>query len=258
MGTDIPNRRFFVKQTALAAGALALHPFSPGKEVYTGFKMGDLHVVCIGAHPGDPEFGCGGTLLRYSDMGCKVSVVYLTKGEASNSQKTYQEMALLRTAEAERSCQLLKARPIFAGQVDGDTELSKTSIESFVHLISSLQPDLLLTHWPSDTHQDHQVAGMLGLNAWSKLGQSFDLFFYEVNTGSETMAFVPTDHVDITSVRHRKKEALLCHQTQDPQAVYNDFFKAMEEFRGLEAGVKAAEAFIRFKPISKRASLTLL
>lgn len=48
---------------------------------------------------------------------------------------------------------------------------------------------------------------------------------------------------------------MFAHQTQAPQETYDDFFKIMEEFRGLEAGVKAAEAFVHFKPATTRASI---
>jgi LmbE family N-acetylglucosaminyl deacetylase len=77
----------------------------------------------------------------------------------------------------------------------------------------------------------------------------------EVNTGSETMAFTPTDNVDISDVRETKKAAMFAHRTQGPEEIYASFFKTMEEFRGLEAGVDAAEAFIYFKPNDKRPAL---
>jgi LmbE family N-acetylglucosaminyl deacetylase len=69
------------------------------------------------------------------------------------------------------------------------------------------------------------------------------------------MAFEPTDYVDISAVRDRKKQAMFAHQTQNPEQVYADFFKTMEEFRGLEAGVKAAEGFIHFKPKGQKANI---
>ena len=69
------------------------------------------------------------------------------------------------------------------------------------------------------------------------------------------MAFTPTDYVDISDVRETKKAAMFAHQTQDPGEIYTSFFKTMEEFRGLEAGVSAAEAFICFKPDDKRTLL---
>ena len=39
-------------------------------------------MVCVGAHPDDPESGCGGTLARYAAAGHRVTVLYLTRGEA--------------------------------------------------------------------------------------------------------------------------------------------------------------------------------
>ena len=117
------------------------------------------------------------------------------------------------------------------------------------------QPDIVFTHWPLDTHQDHQIAGLLGFNVWAKSNRAFQLYYYEVNTGTETLDFTPTDYVDISSVRDRKKLAMFAHKTQSPEEVYASFFKTMEEFRGLEAGVQAAEGFICFKPGVERATL---
>ncbi len=61
----------------------------------------------------------------------------------------------------------------------------------------------------------------------------FDLYFYEVNLGRETTAFVPTNYVDITDVRDSKKIAMYAHRTQDPINAYNSFFQQMKDFRWL-------------------------
>jgi hypothetical protein len=58
-------------------------------------------------------------------------------------------------------------------------------------------------------HPDHQVAGLLTLTAWVRTNKLFHLYFYEVNTGSETMAFTPTDYVDISDVRAQKRKQCL-------------------------------------------------
>jgi LmbE family N-acetylglucosaminyl deacetylase len=125
-----------------------------------------------------------------------------------------------------------------------------------VRLIQSEKLDILFTHWPLDTHPDHQVAGLLAFNAWARSGEQFQLYYYEVNTGSETMDFEPTDYVDISGVREKKKSAMFAHKTQNPEEIYADFFKTMEEFRGLQSGVKAAEGFIHFKVKGERATLS--
>jgi LmbE family N-acetylglucosaminyl deacetylase len=164
-------------------------------------------------------------------------------------------MADLRTKEAAISCKILGATALYAGQIDGNTVLDKNKNEEMTKMILALEPDIVFTQWPVDAHPDHQVTGLLPLTAWIRAERKFHLYFYEVNTGSETMAFTPTDYVDITALRERKKEAMFAHKTQDPVATYNDYFKPLEEFRGLEAGVKAAEAFIHFKAKGERASI---
>jgi LmbE family N-acetylglucosaminyl deacetylase len=252
-------RRNFIKQSSLGLGSVAFAAFLSSKiESSPAPANGDekkLRIVCVGAHPGDPEFGCGGTMARYSREGHAVTFIYLTRGEAGDPNKTYAESAALRTREAETACTLLKVKPVFAGQIDGNTELNKHKNEEMTELILSEKPDLVFTQWPIDAHSDHQVTGMLTLTAWVRSGRQFQLFFYEVNTGIETMGFTPTDYVDITAVRDLKKSAMFAHKTQDPDGTYNTYFKPLEEFRGLEAGVRAAEAFIHFKDKTDRATI---
>jgi LmbE family N-acetylglucosaminyl deacetylase len=261
MKKDDLGRRKFVKLSTMGMGSLALASV-PGASQADPQIHGDqktparqLRVLCVGAHPGDPEFGCGGTLAKYSDLGHLVTILYLTRGEAGDPTKTFEESAALRTKEAQTSCAILKASPMFAGQIDGHTELNKVSNGTMTQMILSTKPDIVFTHWPLDSHVDHQIAGLLTLTAWISSGRQFHLYFYEVNTGSETMGFEPTDYVDITDVRERKKTALLAHQTQNPQEVYDDYFKAMEDFRGLEVSKKAAEGFIHFKTNMDRSSI---
>src|SRR3954470_23548343 len=102
---------------------MAISPFlnskeDPGSAFHPNAKK--LNIVCLGAHPGDPEFGCGGTMAKYSDAGHVVTFLYITRGEASDPNKTYSEMAALRTKEAEASCKILGATAMFAGQIDGN------------------------------------------------------------------------------------------------------------------------------------------
>jgi LmbE family N-acetylglucosaminyl deacetylase len=43
---------------------------------------GRVHIVVIGAHPDDPETGCGGTIAKLTGDGHRVTIIYLTRGEA--------------------------------------------------------------------------------------------------------------------------------------------------------------------------------
>jgi len=73
----------------------------------------------------------------------------------------------------------------------------------------------------------------------------FDLYFFEVCTGNQTMGFRPTDFVDISAFQDQKRKAVYCHTSQDPPGIYQCGHAAMEEFRGRELGVQAGEGFVR-------------
>ena len=203
-----------------------------------------LKIVCVGGHPDDPESGCGGTLARYAALGHAVTVIYLTRGEAGIPGKSHDEAAAIRSAECVAACKILGAQPVFAGQIDGATVVDTKVAESFGRLLSAERPDVVFTQWPIDTHLDHQAASTLTFRAWLAAGRGFELYFYEVNLGSQTMGFHPTDYVDITAVREKKKAALFAHKSQNGEEIYRGHHEPMETFRGREAGTAAAEAFV--------------
>ena len=55
--------------------------------------------LIIGAHPDDPETGCGGTMILLKQAGYEVVSVYMTKGEGGIIGKTPDE-AIVSLAEA--------------------------------------------------------------------------------------------------------------------------------------------------------------
>jgi LmbE family N-acetylglucosaminyl deacetylase len=217
-----------------------------------------LHIVCVGAHPDDPESGCGGTLARYSEAGHRVSIVYLTRGERGIRGKPLDEAAAIRTAEAREACRILGAQPRFAGQIDGATELNQERTLNFARLLAEEEPDVVFTQWPIDTHPDHQVAALITLRAYYAAPRRFHLYFYEVDAGAQTQGFQPGVYVDITSVREKKKKALFAHRSQHGEEIYSQHHQVMESFRGREARVEAAEAFVHLASNSPSSTVPLL
>jgi LmbE family N-acetylglucosaminyl deacetylase len=203
-----------------------------------------LKIVCVGGHPDDPESGCGGTLARFAADGHAVTIIYLTRGEAGIPGKSHPEAAAIRSEEAEEACKVLHAKAVFAGQVDGDTALNNEWLKKVEENIEAEEPDIVFTHWPLDTHKDHQVASVMTIQTWIRTARKFELYFFEVCIGEQTLVFKPTDYVDISEVQEQKRKAVYCHQSQDPPGIYACGHASMEEFRGREMGVKAAEAFV--------------
>src|SRR5437879_9908081 len=145
MDQDV-SRRDFLKVTA--AGALPLVPRRGVPEA------APLTVVCVGGHPDDPESGCGGTLALYAALGHAVTIVYLTRGERGIEGKSLDEAARIRTAECETACKILGAKPVFFGQIDGATEVTRAHVDAMRRLLAAYHPGPVLRHSPGPQATD--------------------------------------------------------------------------------------------------------
>ena len=75
------NRREMIK-TGIGATALTM---LGGIPLEAGNKRDKRKILVFGAHPDDPETGAGGTICLLAQAGHDVTVVYLTRGQASSS-----------------------------------------------------------------------------------------------------------------------------------------------------------------------------
>jgi len=244
--SDTDRRSFLIRAAALGVIPLAEpRPLAFAEQPHSAVvEELSLKIVCVGAHPDDPESGCGGTLARYAELGHKLTIVYLTRGEAGSGYKSREEAATIRTAEAGVACRTLGAKAVFAGQLDGATEFNASRLAMMQKLLNEEAPDVLFTHWPIDIHRDHQIASLLTMRAYFALRRSARLYFFEVESGTQTMGFAPSVYVDITTTREKKKAALFAHRSQNAERSYRQFHEPMENFRGRELGVAAAEGFV--------------
>lgn len=201
-------------------------------------------VLIIGAHPDDPETMCGGTMIKLRKMGIEVVAVYFTSGEAGIPGKSHEEARSIRTAEAKKACEVMGVRPIFMTQTDGNTEVNKERYAEMKALIEAEQPDMVITHWPIDSHRDHRVCSIIVYDAWRQTGYNFDLYYGEVMTGLQTQNFSPNLWVDITEEHDQKVKAYYCHESQD-MPVVQEWHDAMEIKRGMECHAKYGEAFVK-------------
>ncbi|MFL5241010.1 MAG: PIG-L deacetylase family protein [Gemmataceae bacterium] len=208
-----------------------------------GERTPKLKVIVAGAHPGDPEAACGGTMARLAEAGHTLVALYATRGERGIKGKSPKDAGATRTEEANKACKLLKAKALFANQIDGDSRISLARYDEFNKLLEGEKPDVVFTHWPIDTHRDHRACSLFVYDAWLALRKKCALYFYEVATGQETQHFRPTHYVDIAKTENSKRAACFAHASQNPTEFYADQ-EVIHRFRGLEAGCKLAEAFI--------------
>jgi LmbE family N-acetylglucosaminyl deacetylase len=196
-----------------------------------------LKFIVTGGHPGDPEYGCGGTVARLTQLGHGVILLYLNDGAWPPTPSP------TRVAEAKRACEILKARPAYAGQTNGHAVIDNAHYEAYAQIVSAEKPDAIFTQWPIDNHRDHRAIAMLTYDAWRQSKKAFTLYYYEVSDGEDTLQYSPTLYVDITGTEPTKRAACYAHASQTPDRYYalQDHVAA---FRGIESGYKRAEAFV--------------
>ena len=241
---NITRRQMLGRSSLLAASLGARFPL-PGASAQPGDAPRKLKIVAVGAHPDDPESACGGAMALYADAGHEVVFIYLTRGEAGVKGATAGQAAAIRTAEALKACAILNARPVFAGQIDGATEVNSARYGQIRKLLKAERPDIVFTHWSVDSHRDHRAAFNLVFDAWHEGGRAFDLYYFAADEGRQTQIFHPTDYVDIALSVDRKKAACFAHASQHPATNFWPIHEMSDRFHGMECGVKDAEGFIR-------------
>jgi LmbE family N-acetylglucosaminyl deacetylase len=220
----------------IAAGA-ALTDTANGLPAQSGTHK--LKIIAAGGHPGDAEYGCGGTVARYVDMGHEVVLLHLNNGEYPKEKGG--APASVRLAEAAKAADILKARPAFDTQVNGNAILDPTHFDEFRKIVEAERPDVFFTQWPIDNHRDHRAISALAFDAWIQMGKKFALFYYEVSNGEDTVQFSPTHYVDISSTEPRKRAACYAHASAAPDRYYA-LQDQVAKFR--DAGCERAEGFV--------------
>jgi len=221
--------------TAVAAGAQAI-PQSANP--LTAQPSRPRKVIVAGGHPGDPEYGCGGTIVRLTALGHQVVLLYLNDGAWPPTS------ASVRVSEATRACEILKARPAYAGQANGHAIVDEAHYKAYQKILAAEKPDAVFTQWPIDNHRDHRAITNLTYDAWKESGRAFALYYYEVSDGEDTLQFSPNQFVDITATEPLKRAACYAHASQTPDRYY-ELQDSVAKFRGLQSGYIRAEAFLR-------------
>jgi LmbE family N-acetylglucosaminyl deacetylase len=203
-----------------------------------GEGAGVRKILALGAHAADLEIGCGGTLLRLLSERNDLEVTWVVfcstpdrAREAEASAEHFLEQAALR-------------RVIVKSHRDGflPTEQSRVK-EEFEELKGQLSPDLILTHFRDDRHQDHRLVSELTWNTWrNHLILEFEIPKYDGDFGSPNL-FVP---LAPATLERKISLVLEAFPTQAGKAWFTaDLFRAVARIRGMECAApdRLAEAF---------------
>lgn len=195
-----------------------------------------MNILAIGSHPDDIEFGCGGTLLKYSRLGHNVSLMVITDGSCGADGH-------LRMEEQEKSARFMGAKNIiWGGLTDTQVVDNHELILKIEDVVKKTSPDIVFLNYFDDVHQDHRAVAQAGLSATRYIKE---VLFYEVPT---TMHFEPDIFVDIHEVLEEKVKLLSIHASQIHRTKVNNLsilesFQACATFRGYQGRIRSAEGF---------------
>lgn len=231
------------------------------------FKVMQVDILAIGAHPDDVELSASGTLLVHAARGYSFGLLDLTRGELG-SRGTPE----LRAQEAERAAAILGARFRRTLQFpDGFIPPSaNASALPIIAAIRQCRPAIILANAPNDRHPDHGRAASLVAEC-AYLSGLRKIVTNDPDTGATQEAWrpkavyhyiqdrqlTPDFVVDITTHFKQKMESILAFRSQfyDPNSAepdtpisskdFLDFMEAKARVFGRDAGYTFAEGFIK-------------
>ena len=118
-----------------------------------------LRVLCLGAHSDDIEIGCGGLILTLLRRRRGVDVTWVVFSGTDNRQAEARHGASLFTARARRK------NVILHDFRDGFFPFDPGIKDAF-EALKTIVPDVVLTHYRNDRHQDHRLLSDLTWNTF--------------------------------------------------------------------------------------------
>jgi LmbE family N-acetylglucosaminyl deacetylase len=195
-----------------------------------------LSVLCLGAHADDIEIGAGATLLSWIALGrvkdlhwCVASADAARAGEAKLSAMDFLAGAA-------------NATVVVGGFRDAYLPYDGGEVKQWVAAQTQrMRPDVVLTHWAGDAHQDHRLLSEL---AWNHFRDSVILEYeipkWDGDFGRPNL-YQPIDEKTLT----RKIELLERHFGSQRSKDWFDpeVFRGLARLRGVECRQPYAEAF---------------
>lgn len=194
-------------------------------------------ILLIGAHCDDIEIGCAGTVMRLVDRYPRGRFVWVTL--SSDPQREAETRAA-----SDHLLGTVVQREVFVERFRGSYfPASATELKDYFESLKHFEPDLVLTHFRHDLHQDHRIVNELTWNTF----RNHAILEYEIPKFDGDLA-VPNVYVGLTREQLRRKCDLLleCFASQSTKPWFTrDTFQALARLRGVECNAPhgVAEAF---------------
>lgn len=194
-------------------------------------------LLCLGSHCDDIEIGCGGTILKLIETYRNIVIHWVVF--SSNPQREQEA-----NISANKFLANVKNKNIIIKQFrDGFFPFIGIEIKEAFEQLKSIKPDLILTHYRHDAHQDHRLISELTWNTFrNHLILEYEIPKYDGDLGQ------PNFFVHLDRAICQKKIDYLIDSFASQQSKHwftEETFMSILRLRGVEANApeKYAEAF---------------
>lgn len=175
-----------------------------------------VDLLVFGPHPDDLEIGLGGTIAKHVQLGHRVGLCDLTRGELGTNGTPEERLQESEAARAVLGAEWRENLRLPDGNIGGDP----AHLPAIVALIRAARPKTIAVPYGKDRHPDHRAASSLltraaflsGLARYSAAGDKWRadwLLYYFIND-SRRPSFV----VDVSAQYEIKRRSLACHTSQ--------------------------------------------
>jgi len=200
-----------------------------------------MKVIAFGAHPDDIEIGMGGTIAKHANAGDRVVMVITVV--PNNRQQ--------RRREAARAAEVLGAELMLLDIPPLELGHTRSVIKRFDHVLAEVSPDVIYTHWNSDSHQDHVAVSLATITATRENNCALLMYEQTIPGGVVPWGFRAQSYVDITPYMHIKMQSIGMHKSQVRAngELWVQGVKGRAMYRGYQVNAEYAEAFEVVKAI---------
>lgn len=203
-------------------------------------QLATKKILVLAPHTDDGELGCGGTIARLIEEGCRVKCVAFSIAEDSVPLGFEKDALVMEYSLAMQTLGLAEEDIHFHRyQVRHFPEFRQQILQTLIDLRSDYHPDVIFVPSLHDIHQDHQVIANEGLRAFKKNS----ILGYEMpwnNIVFETRCFVELQEHHL----QKKIDALRHYKTQQHRSYLSEeFIRGLAKTRGTQFESNFAEAF---------------
>lgn len=205
-----------------------------------------MKILAIGAHADDVELGCGGSLIKWGRGGHDVTIFVATDSGFSAPDGSEIRSAEAATEEARASAVKIGAQIAFGNFKTFQLATGDTLNTTLLKVVEDLEPDLVLTHWDGDVHNDHRCLALASLDACRHVPR---LFMYTANHYRGSASFDPRIAVDISATLADKLDLIKIFASEYERAGegWEKFITNQAALHGQSWNVEFAEAFMVVK-----------